>query len=251
MRAFGIAFVFAWGAILFAAGPANAGLIVSVGNLTLTGGSSGTLDVSISGSGLVSLAGFNAEFLITPLGSAGPLLQFAASQTDASGEPGYVFYGNSSNNNYGFNPILQTTSTTDDTLIVGDSTYDFSNMTVGSNSLVAQLTLQAKGAPLTDESFSVSLVSLSIDPLFGTQFFSLDSNFASKMVDYSSTSGSVTISSAAPTAAVPEPSTLLMTAAGAMVGIACSWFRKSKSWNAQPPDGKSLALRFSALMELG
>lgn len=241
MRVFGTANVLVWGVVLSAAGPANAGLIVSVGNLTLTGGSSGTLDVSISGSGLVSLAGFNAEFLITPLGSAGPLLQFAASQTDPSGATNYVFYGNSSNNNLGFSPFLQTTSTKDDTLIVGDSTSNptHPNITVGSNEILATLTVDSAGTPLTDETFSVSVVSLSTDPLFGTQFFTLDSSLASQMVDYSSTSGTVTISGAAPTGAVPEPSTLVMMLGGAMGGIICGWARKSKSRNALPVEKNS------------
>lgn len=239
MRAFGIGLLFACGAVLVAARSANAGLTVSVGDLTLSGGSTGTLNVIISGSGAVSLAGFSAEFLITPIGSSGPLLQFATSQTDPSGETDYVFYGDSSNNSLGFIPILQTTSATDDTLIVGDSAYDFSNVTVGSNEVLARLTVDAAGTPLTDENFSVSVVSLSADPVFGTQFFTFDSTFASQAVDYSSTSGTVTISGAAPTGAVPEPSTLLLTAAGAMVGIPFGWSRRSKGRSELPPQRNS------------
>ncbi len=76
---------------------ANADVIISAADVTLNPGDTGTMDFLITSNAGDTLADFGLQLQIVPIGSPTALLQFTPGQSDPYGNPNYVFYQESSN----------------------------------------------------------------------------------------------------------------------------------------------------------
>ena len=183
--------------------PARSAFIITVADQTIPEGGTGTVDVTIRSTNLVSgdaLSTFGFAFRITPSGPGG--LNFSNPQSDAElTDPTYVFVGNSAN----FVTTSPLGSVSGDDYTGGDGTFDGSAVTVTTPRLLVRLDLAA-AAGSAGQSFTISLVNPS------TSTFFRDANFND--VPFSSVAGTVRITPVA--VAVPEPGTL----ASALMGTA-------------------------------
>lgn len=177
---------------------AQAVLIVSVGDATLLAGGTGTVDVLIasdSPSGdLVSFLGF--EFRVS---TGGPTrLEFVNPQSDLQlTDPNYLFAGDSLAAAFPPVGLVSTTIVPNDTIIGGDATFSGNEINVGSTPvLLARLELTAGTVlpPIPGDTFIIDLVP-------GALTFFQDNTFTN--VQFSSTSGTVTI-------VIPEPSSAML-----------------------------------------
>jgi hypothetical protein len=202
------------------AGSAQASLNITISDLALSPGGTGTLDISISGD-RQKLAGFNSLFVVAPTDvSVTSWLDFtpAATQPDPSGDPAYVFHGNSFGYLVGV-PAL-------DTLEAGDNVADFNNVPEVTDQLLTRVTLQhsygaADPATTIGHTFTVALVPESGVGTLKTFF--LDDLFVP--ISYTSEPGQVTI--------IPEPSQLtIMLGLGGVFLVGCWWRRRKRSAGA-------------------
>ena len=204
--------------LLGSAAPARSNLIVEVGSGSVSQGGVGSIDVTIRSDDATSgdpLSLFGYEFLITP--SSANRLEFLDPQENtAIIDSNYVFFLNSTDAslNQQQGVVSSSGGGLNNRLVGGDSTLDFSDITITTTPLLlARLDLRATTA-LSGQSFTISL-----EPT-GNTFF-LDSEFLP--VAFQSTSGTVTI---APAAAVPEPSSLIL----ASIAIPLTILRRSRAF---------------------
>jgi len=177
---------------------AQAGIFITIGDLSLGAGGQGHLDVSIRSDSGDSLAGFLVSYQISAAG-----LEFASGPGEPDdlqlGDPNYVFP--LLNSAAAANPpagTISTTTFTNDTYTGSDATLDNSGVTIPStNVLLTRLHLTATTAHPGDQ-FAISL-----DPQ-NTSF--VDANFGS--IAFSSNSGTVQITGTP----VPEPATIAISA---------------------------------------
>lgn len=200
--------------LLCGAQVARATILVSMGDTTLTTGSSGYVPVSISSDSNEPLSSTAFEFRIT---TAGPTrLEFTDSPDPASdptfSDAGYVFFGNSLFETLdlplGFST---TTNVPGDTFIGGDATLDSSDVVVGTTNLLLvylPVTTLTDLPPDVSDTFTVSLVPVDGDGSTGNTNFS-DADFNNH--DFNSVAGMVTITS------VPEPGSWLLLVTGALM----------------------------------
>jgi hypothetical protein len=199
---------------------ARANYLITIGNLTLAPGGTGTLNVNIDSTAPAgnNLDTFGFEFQITT--SSPRLLEFTSSQPNPYSNSAYVFFGNSLNQGP---PVfaLGTVSSMgapSNTYTGGDGTVTGSVHIGATNELLCQLSVTAAtGAlsPVAGDTFSINLV-----PNANT-FFSVGGTGTPS----SSTSGTVTIGSAS----VPEPASLLLSGLAMLVGTACWLVRRHRA----------------------
>jgi hypothetical protein len=215
----------------------EAALVVTVGNVTLTG-SSGNVPVYISGSGdLVGVTEF--ELLITPIGSAPLLLEFANSPVPdpTFGDPNYIFSGQSgdaaSSSGLGF--AAQSNFSPPQQNFPNDTFFGLDNATnydvaVTSPLLLGDVPLTTLGsAGATPDSYLISLVpgsSSSLTPTGPDGNTGFSNGAQSAWYAFTSVSGTVTVEQPA-FSAVPEPGTFGMLLAG-MIGIIWTKRRRAK-----------------------
>ena len=210
------AFAFAIILLGLTATRARADLAISLSNVSLAPGGTGTMDINVTSNSSDTLSAFNLELLITPVGTPTSLLQFTSSQPDFSGNPSYVFANESLLGPAFWSTPPTTTNYPNDTIFGGDFAYSngaFSYVTITGTSLLATVQFQAPlGATLGDQ-FQISLVN---DPSF-TYFDDQNGNALNYSVG--STGGTVTI-----TSVVPEPSSLTVVALSGLSGLLwCCW----------------------------
>lgn len=196
--------------------PARADVIVTVEDVDIPAGGTGTIDLSIAGTGdLVQSFGF--ELLITPDGGTTSALKFLGEDAYLT-DSDYLLFGNSFAE---FFPPVELFST-DDTFIGGDFTFDSTDVSVTTEKLMARLIVEHDPSPANPgdtvgDSFTISLIPGSGDStdfwggssdtgfLDSTAFFDI---IPAGTVAFSSTPGTVTITAAE--LAIPEPSTLYL-----------------------------------------
>jgi hypothetical protein len=202
---------------------APAAYSVSVGNLALAPGATGSLNVliqSTSGSG-DNLDSFGFDIRITTSGQT--RLQFTPTQVDPFTNTSYVFFGNSSDQFFGasLGTVSQQT-VPNDKYVGGDGTMSGSVHVGSTAALLMSLRVTAATAapPVNGDSFTISLVNDS------STFFKLGSN----SIAYTSQAGTVTITSGS---TVPEPSSLVQGAVAGAVALAV-WLgrRRGTQWRA-------------------
>jgi hypothetical protein len=225
---------------------ARADLTISGGDVSVSGGQTVTMDLTISYVSNPSstdnsntLSAFGLTLMITPLSGGGPDLTFSTSQPnpwDSSLGADYVFAGVSgSQDSNGSSPFwnLPPSSTTNpnDTLTTafGDF-YDTSspNATMagdvtipdnpnGLNSYLATVQFSTRSVASTEE-FQVSLTSAST-------FTAGDGGSLNYNVDV----GTVTVEGLGPLSIVPEPASAITGLTGAFFFTAYGWLRRRRS----------------------
>jgi len=187
---------------------------ISVGSLALAPDGSGEVEVTVTGtSDLVNLVGY--EFQIDPSAGTSSQLRFVEEDEAFLSATNYLFSGNSAALDDGTPSTIGAVSTTtlpDDTFVGGDSTADFSNLTINGSRLLVRLAVQHDTGPADPsttlgDTFSISLVPISGDSSAfaggssNTGF--VDASFNG--VAFDSTGGTVSI-------VIPEPSSLCLLA---------------------------------------
>ena len=221
--------------VVFLTSSVSADLVVSIANLNLVTGQTGTLGVSISGTNNpVSIYGF--ELRITPLAGTTSSLRFLEENESYLSNPSCLFFGNSGalNDNVASSVgAVSPNALPSDTFIGLDVTANLANVNVSSSRLLAQIPIQHIFAPAAPEttvghSFSISLVAPSgnsVAFLGGTSSTGLGDQ-GNAPIAYSSTSGPVTIT------AIPEPSQVLLLLPAAICGLCLrrhGWLRYESS----------------------
>ena len=199
--------------------PAQAGLVLTIGNMNLRPGQTGTLDVTATSEGLpVRLDTFGFEFKITTL--SGPdRLEFTTSQTDpyTNAKPAYVFANDRLSQGVALGNVSSTGGVPNNTYIGGDSTLSGNDVALGNPSLIAHLTVTTVTGlpPMVGDRFLISLVA------------GANSYFEDKSVTVldRSVSGMVSVNSTV--AVVPEPATVVTLSTGLIVLLV--WKLKEKS----------------------
>jgi hypothetical protein len=193
---------------------ARGALQVTIGNLSLAPGATGTLDVDINSTSPSGddLDTFGFEFRITT--SRPTLLEFTPVQPDPYGNSSYVFFNNSLNQGPPSFPLgtVSSVGAQSNTYIGGDGTVTGSAHIGAANKLLLQLRVTAATgtlSPVLGDTFTISLIS------GANTSFTLDG----VNVPFTSSPGTVTI--AAP-AAAPEPSSLVALCTGVLAG-ASGW----------------------------
>jgi PEP-CTERM motif len=211
-------------------------ITVNIGSLTFAQGqTTGTLDVMISSTtgAPVNLTAFGFEFLITPVNSAPPELAFVDPQPQPFSSSSYVFFGNSADNIAGATlGGVSTTSTPGDTYSGSDGTNDGSNVVLSSatgSMLLTQLQVTLSPQFLqTAGTFDISLIPGSYGgspatPSPDVFFIANDPNSPAGFdyENYQSNVGTVIIP-----AVVPEPSSIVLLAAGVLSGLLAFLLRR-------------------------
>lgn len=188
-----------------------ADFLITVGDLNLPVGGTGTLDVLIESTTLggTPLSLFNMQFEIVPAGGTLTRLEFTDPQPDSQlTAAGYVFSGNS----FDFDnsvPVgaVSTTTLPNDTFFGGDSTSSGTNVNVTTPLLLARLQVTAlTGAPPdAGDTFTIRMLTS------GSEFNSFNDAGALVPQGFQSLDGTVTISSP-----VPLPSGLVLALTGVL-----------------------------------
>ena len=186
---------------------ADAGIIISIDNATVTPGDLFTLDVRVQGDGSYNILTERLDFFIGAFRIAPVRLAPAGGVTFDDPQvngfdtaPDYVFF----NNTFGLARDVTTDSYAQDTLTISDGTFDFLGVDVTDSFLLARLELTANPALLDITQYQVSLVE--DESQFQTP---PDIDFNIDDISFSSTGGLITINGP-PSTAVPEPSSLLV-----------------------------------------
>jgi len=206
------AFAFAIILLGLTATRARAGVIITLDDVTVAPGGTGTMDIAVTSDSVPgdTLSLFSLTLQITQMPGTTSFLTFTGG-VDPYDNPNYVFSGESFNVNSGspFWSLPYTTIYTYDSISGGDAANPLGAFviipsTVGEpNSLLATVQFQALGTSPGDQ-FQISVVSL------GTEFDDQNGN----PLNYTSTPGTVTI-----TSAVPEPSSLTLVALSGLSGL--------------------------------
>jgi hypothetical protein len=201
------------GVVLGSAGLADAGLLITIEDQTISAGQAASVNVWIrtdDGSS-VTLDSFGYKFLITQGGGVQTALQFDAPATDdlALGSvptrtPGYP--GDTYSGFQDYDP---------------PRTVSSNPIFLGSLSITAAGNVNPPGA---GDQFTISLApSSGTDADFGDSFFS-ESDTDLSLIAFDSTSGTITVTGDPPlTQAVPEPATLAAALSGLVVLGSLRW----------------------------
>ena len=165
---------------------------IDVGDAKLLPDGTGMLDVLISGDSAGELLNLvNLEVRITPAAGSTSTLEFVSPPTNAYAfDPAYVFFGNS------FGPVHSVSSVAQpsDTLMMGDSTLDFSDVTVTISRLLTRLEVDHNFAIGVNPDLTVGHT-FTIDFVPGANTIFVDQNLTP--LAYQSHAGTVRV--------VPEP----------------------------------------------
>ncbi len=200
--------------------PLRADLVVNVGSTTIAPGSTGTVDITVtSTTGADTLSAFGLELQITGVGTPAALLQFSMDQPTPYGNVNYVFFGQSSNNDFGL-PLWSppfTTNYNNDTITGGDSNdgngstpgyVTIPSSAGGAYTYLASVQFFLPVGGTSGDQYKISLVN---SP--GQTYFDDQNN---NPLSYTSSSGLVTVEGIA---SVPEPSSLLVVVVSALGGL--------------------------------
>jgi hypothetical protein len=198
------------------ASSAQASLNITIGDLALSPGGTGYVNVSLSGEGDL-LAAFYFEFLISPASGATSRLQFVNPQPDPQlTDPEYVFFGNSLNVEWG-SPVGSVLDIPDPgaTFVGGDATSDGKNVAVTGEKLLARLEVTHVVGQDVDPTTTIGhTFDVTLEP---GSFFE-DASGAS--LGYTPTAAQVTI--------IPEPSQLTIMLGLGGIFLVGSWWRRRK-----------------------
>ncbi len=197
--------------------PAEGGLVISIGNVTIPAGGTGTADVTIMSDSPIDLLGFyNAEFIITGDGTQAWFVDPQPQDELALGT--YIFAGPGSGQ---IDPVLSPSGFVDVTK-TNYLVFDFANsdLTGPFTHLLAQLQFATNaGAPT--QSFSISLVPGSLASTTGTFF--TDTSFNTE-IPFSIVNGTLHLTASAQ--AVPEPASIWLTGLAVLGFGTGSWCRR-------------------------
>jgi len=224
------AFAFAIILLGLTATHARADLNIALGNdLNLAPGGIGTIDITVTSNNNDTLSAFGLELLIT-LGTPTPtsLLTFTGGIDPSYSSSSYVFFGQSSNSDYGspfWGAPYQSSPVTgyaSDSISGGDSADPLAGpgyVSITSTPLLlATVQFQAAPGATPGDTFQISLVPT--NPLL--TYFQYDQN-PDHLLNYTSAPGTVTIASA-----VPEPSSLTIVALSGLSGLLLCYVRGRK-----------------------
>jgi hypothetical protein len=206
--------------------PAQAGLIISIANASVTQGGTGTVDVLLMSTAspgtpdLINNYGFQLQ--ITNNGSDNTQLAFSTNQnfgyiSNTSLNPAYLFLGDSSDAQPPPSPVGSPGQTVypNDTFTGADSTFSGNpvSLSAGTTYLLASLsvTTLTGASPIVGDAFTISLVPTSgtgsVSANTNTFFdnFNFNTGQETSAVPFTSSSGTVDILGAS----VPEPATLI------------------------------------------
>lgn len=205
---------------------AEGGLVISIGNVIVPAGGTGTADVTIMSDSPMDLLGFyNAEFIITGDGTQAWFVDPQPQDELALGT--YLFAGPGSSQ---IDPAVLPSGLVDVTK-TNYLVFDFANsdLTGPFTHLLAQLQFATDaGAPT--QSFTISLVPGSLASTMGTFF--TDMNFDTE-IPFSVVNGTLNLTASAQ--AVPEPASICLTGL-AVLGLGTgSWCRR-KLGRSRSPD---------------
>ncbi len=187
------------------ASTADAGLVVSIGNLDLLPGQTGQVQVLIRSDADDTLDVFNLEFLITTGGTS--RLEFVTLSPPNATDPhlgmnAYLLHNDSAAEAVPPAGIIDTTTANNDTYIGGDGTVSGSGVSVPSTFAlltILEVTADTSAPPVVGDVFTIQLV---VGP--NTVFYTPDW----EEISYTSTSGTVRV--------VPEPGIATAVLSGVM-----------------------------------
>lgn len=201
---------------------ANADFLITVGDLNLAAGGTGTLDVLIESNtpGGTPLGLFNMQFEIIPAGGTLTRLEFSNPQPDSQLlTSGYVFSANSFDFDNSL-PVGAVSASTvpNDTFFGGDSTSNGTNVVVTTPRLLAHLQVTALTAapPAAGDTFTIRLLAP------GSDFNSLNDAGGLVPQGFQSVDGTATILSSP----VPLPSGLVLALTGLVTWVGCRQVRR-------------------------
>ena len=202
---------------------AEAGLTITLGDATITAGSSTQIEIQAKISGTSEIGDFTAAFSISvdhgyipPTPSAYP--SFVASSSDQTfNDSNYVFNnGNSSFAGGSFGSASDPNQVGFNTEFVGADYYGGTDssgqVAIGSNNVLADLFVVAKVPQTTNPAGDHYLISLDL----ARSEFDDGSGSPISSSDITQTSGTILVLPPGPVSAVPEPSTLLLGISGAV-----------------------------------
>jgi len=184
---------------------ASAALIITVGDLKIDPGKTGSVDVTIrSTTGTDLLDIFGAVLQIN-----GPGLTFVNPPGDTQlADLNYIFNGDS----LGLGGVILSNANPDDTYFGGDGTVSMAGVLVPTtDSLLLRLDVMASASTKPGDTFTISLQTGDPDTFF------VDPNFAP--IDFSTTAGTVTIT--------PEPTSIFVLGM-TMSGLAVVWRKRQR-----------------------
>jgi len=207
---------------------ARADLAISLDNVTVAPGGTGTMDIFVTSNNNDPLSLFSLTLQITQMPGTTSFLTFTGG-VDPYNNPNYVFSGESFNVNNGipFWGLPFPTIYTNDSISGGDAANPLGAFVTipstagGPNSLLATVQFQALGTNPGDQ-FLISVVSAT------TEF---DDQNGNPLTINSITGGTVTI-----TSVVPEPSSLTVVALSGLSGLLwCCWRGRKQGQSKNSP----------------
>jgi hypothetical protein len=225
--------------LLICAVPARADFVVSIGNVTILQGGTGTLDVFLTSTASSSSPDSLNNYAFT-LQITGPHeLQFASTQSFSYlSNSQYVFSGDSTNQMTSSpGGTVTTTVYTNDTFIGNDSTNSGNPVSLSSSNtpvLLAALTLSAAITAVGD-SYTIGLVpssgsgSISQNPNNFFDNFDFNTGAELSAVPFTSTPGTVIISAAS----IPEPSSIVSGLTAMLIGAGVHADRRPRRTGAR------------------
>jgi hypothetical protein len=204
------------------AGPAHAGLTISIGSASVAQGGTTTVDVLFSGTSSDLINNYGFQLQVTNNGVDNTQLAFSSMQDNSYANnptlnPSYLFLGDSTAVMNSFGPLTSPTTTAypNDTITGSDSTFSGNLVSISSGQtfLLATLTLSTvtPAAPLVGDSFTISLMPSfgdgSINTNQNTYFdnFNFDTGSETTASPFTSTPGTITVMGSA----VPEPASII------------------------------------------
>jgi len=200
--------------------PAQAMILIDVGSVDLLPDETATVDVLISSDESAGelLSAFNLELRITPTGGTTSTLQLVDPQTNAYDlDPAYVFSGSSGGL---LRMVLSSGSQPGDTLLVGDSTADFSDVTLTASQLLVRVEIDHQFPAGVDPASTLGQ-SFTFEVVERASTFFYDKSYVAPL-SYTSTPGTATI--------VPEPGSLIVWSIFGAIGL----IALRRRWRSSP-----------------
>lgn len=221
----------AWGVgvavFLALGGLAQAEIVVHIGDLSLTPGETGFVDVTITGAG-ENLQAFGFEFQIAPIAtSGGGVLQFVNPQSETYlDDASYVFKDDSDDRILGF-PV-GVVDGSGEVFTGGDGSNTAADHGITGSTLLTrlQVTSNLVPQPVVGDAFQIALVST------GSSFYGPD---VTSLFFTASGTGTVTLSG--PAALTPEPKDWVALLSGGMTLLGLLWIRRRRCNSAVPAHG--------------
>jgi hypothetical protein len=213
------AFAIATVLLSLTASHASAVFVISLSNVNLAPGGTGTMDIYVTSTTAYTLSDFSLGLQIRPVGNPTSLLQFSMTQpTPTFGSASYVFAGQSFDQDFGipYWGLPTTTSYPKDTITGGDSadsTVGAGFVSIGASlsTFIGAVQFTAPMGATAGDQFQISLINSGL-----TEFD--DENGNPLSITFPSTGGVVTITPSV----VPEPSSLVITLTG-LGGLLGAW----------------------------